>query len=104
MTILTEKSRLIVRVWLHDLRKWWRSRRWVRRRIIARTARIFVPLDGADERYFKYRDVPGAVIRNDNPHTFPVEIAKQQNGAPAETEFERRYLKAMRPAQWGDQS
>lgn len=142
MSLLTEKSRLILRTWAFELRHWWRSRRWVRRRLIRKYGRQFIPMNGADDRVLKYAGKPGVVIRADNPHTFPVMVvpslrqmqyeqrerdrqamiaamervrytqeeplggrtvttsrgvtAKNPPTSGPETDFERRYLEAMR--------
>lgn len=125
MSLLTERSRLILRIMAKDLRQWWRSRRWVRRRIIRKNCRRFIPFDGAHDEVLTLSNVPGAIIHRNQPRAFDVlevpsavssalaaKIAQQQlqqrveyearlaleryqKAAGPETEFERRYLTTM---------
>lgn len=127
MSLLTEKSRLILRVLAHDLRKWWRSRRWVRRRIIRKNCRRFITLDGAHDEALGLFTVPGSIVHHNQPrafdilevpsarsmlvareqerHRFELEVRRrveedrlkrQRYTAGPETEFESRYLEAMK--------
>lgn len=70
---------LLLRAYARDMRQWWRSRRWVRRRIIAKYARKFIPMDGTDNGVLEFASAPGVVIRQPSPTTFPVMVVPSLN-------------------------